>query len=434
MSRTHGAPMSTLRAFIAETLRSDGAVLDEKFTALDIVKLFSPSTAGGYESGGSEKKTYNTSKSYGKSGSGLTAVAVGNSQLGSKLGDQLLSMISSMGVKIDRMAPLNGGSASDVAADLEASIDGNRLAITFIGGNADTPSAATSAMNRMIDACREAHAHLIVIGPPPATRITDLGLAQKVFPDVDGQEDYFLNKDGGRFASNRVAVAEAIETVAMSAGGDVSAYGVAAHFHSDASPGSSDYYPPQPDGIHVAEGADTIAAEIVRHLDLRGVIDGLRPKIPQGGKLSDIIKRPDGGELSASQKEMVDLIEAQFTESEYTRPVVIAAVVNAYAESGLNPNADNADEDSVGLFQLNIRGAGKGMSVEKRKDPLTNVNTILDRESGPLGRIQASADSGAPIENLVAEFTKTVERPKDKEGAAAERVELYSQMMSQTIS
>jgi hypothetical protein len=128
---------------------------------------------------------------------------------------------------------------------------------------------------------------------------------------------------------------------------------------------------------------------------------------------------------------MVDIIEDEFTNAGYTRPVIIAAVVNAYAESGFNPEADNKSkgEDSVGLFQLNKNGgAGRGMTDAARMDPYTNVRTILDRESGPLRVIQANADGGVAVEELVAEFTKTVERPKDKEGDAAKRKALYRQM------
>ena len=430
MSRTLTAPISTLRAFINEALRADVASLDEigeKFTSLDIIRLFNDSGSGsGSKSRGRTSTSY-SSASRSRPG-GLSALVVGNSQLGSALGEEVIRRLEALGVNVDAHEPDNGGSSAAVANELERSLDGHKIAVAFIGGNNDTPDAATAALRDMHDVCKPVGAHLIVIGPPPATMITNLGSAQEVFSAADA-EDYQLAREEGKFASNRIDVADALEEEAGGMEG-VSVYSVASHFSIVAGAGASGFYPDQPDGIHTAVGAVKIADAIFSTLGIAQIVSNLKTVIPEGGRISDIIKLPGARELSSSQKEMVDIIEDVFTNAGYTRPVIIAAVVNSYAESKFNPDAHNTDgEDSVGLFQLNSRGgAGAGMTVEARKDPRTNAQTIIDKEKKWMDKIQALANSGTPIEALVAEFTITVERPGDAAGRAVQRKELYRQM------
>jgi len=429
MSRTLTAPLSTLRAFINEALRADVASLDElgeKFTSLDILKLFSDSGSG---SGSKSRGRTSTSSSGASRRPGeMSALVVGNSQLGSALGEEVIRRLEALGVNVDAHEPDNGGSSAAVADELAASLDGHKIAVAFIGGNNDTPNAATAALRQMHDDCQAVGAHLIVIGPPPATTITNLSRAQAVFSDAD-TPDYQLARDGGNFASNRIEVADALEEEASGMEG-VSVYSVASHFNIESGAGSSERYPDQPDGIHTAVGAVKIAEAIFSTLGIAKIVSDLKTVIPEGGLISDIIKLPGKRELSSSQKEMVDIIEDEFTKAGYTRPVIIAAVVNSYAESKFDPDAHNTNgEDSVGLFQLNSDGgAGAGMTVAARKDPRINAQTIIDVEKKWMDKIQAQANSGIPIEELVAEFTITVERPGDAAGDAAKRKALYRQM------
>lgn len=122
--------------------------------------------------------------------------------------------------------------------------------------------------------------------------------------------------------------------------------------------------------------------------------------------------------LSALQRAMVDIVEREFTAAGYSLPVTAAAVVNAYAESGLNPLSIGDSGNSVGLFQLNIRGAGAGMSVAQRQDATTNARTLLARERHALAQVVLLAQSGASLGQLAAAFAKYVERPRypDAEG------------------
>lgn len=118
--------------------------------------------------------------------------------------------------------------------------------------------------------------------------------------------------------------------------------------------------------------------------------------------------------LSSAQAGMVDLIEREFTSAGYALPVAAAAVVNAYAESSLNPLAIGDSGRSVGLFQLNIRGAGAGMTTAARQDPTTNARTLITRERSALGKVAAAAAAGEGIPRLAALFSTYVERPSNK--------------------
>lgn len=53
------------------------------------------------------------------------------------------------------------------------------------------------------------------------------------------------------------------------------------------------------------------------------------------------------------------------------------AEATAQQESGFNPNAIGDGGHSVGLFQLNDRGEGAGMTVAQRQDPETNARIAL---------------------------------------------------------
>lgn len=118
---------------------------------------------------------------------------------------------------------------------------------------------------------------------------------------------------------------------------------------------------------------------------------------------------------------MAAIIEKEFLAAGYAAVVAAAAIVNAYAESRLDPKAIGDNTRSVGLFQLNIKGAGAGMSTAARQDPLTNTRTLLAREKRTLAKVQALAQQGASLGTVVAAFSTLVERPSDKPGEEVKR-------------
>lgn len=140
------------------------------------------------------------------------------------------------------------------------------------------------------------------------------------------------------------------------------------------------------------------------------------------------------------QKRMETLILREFSKAGIPVQIGYAAVVNAWAESRLDPDIKSGfeGEDSVGLFQLNSapRAAGAGMSVKSRQNPATNTRVIIralnaaknSRESGLPSLVQAYND-GASVARLTELFTVYVERPRNRldEGKmrAASAITLY---------
>lgn len=87
-----------------------------------------------------------------------------------------------------------------------------------------------------------------------------------------------------------------------------------------------------------------------------------------------------GGYIGGGPAKLGDLTEAQTTglkaivqaANEYNvDPIAMTAV--SLRESNLDPKAIGDSGNSVGLFQLNIKGAGAGLSVKQRQDALFNA-------------------------------------------------------------
>lgn len=119
--------------------------------------------------------------------------------------------------------------------------------------------------------------------------------------------------------------------------------------------------------------------------------------------------------LSPSQRQMVGVIQREFAAAGLGS-LAPAAIVNAYAESRLNPRAIGDHGNSVGLFQLNSNGgAGTGMSVAARQDPVINTRKIIEviKKSG---KAAIAAAQRGDTDGAIAAFVRYVERPGDIPG------------------
>ena len=65
------------------------------------------------------------------------------------------------------------------------------------------------------------------------------------------------------------------------------------------------------------------------------------------------------------------------------------------------------------MFQLHAKCAGRGLSVEQRKDPRINTKTILQREvlTRRGDRLRNEARNGASVQKLAIIFSQDIERP-----------------------
>jgi hypothetical protein len=134
--------------------------------------------------------------------------------------------------------------------------------------------------------------------------------------------------------------------------------------------------------------------------------------------------------VSAEKREMVRIIEREFLAAGLPLFVAAAAVVNAYAESGLNPRAVGDGGASVGLFQLHIKGAGAGLSVAQRMDPTLNTQRILQVLLGKQGVpvLDAVRQGETGVARLAALFSTHVERPLHKATEEARRMALAARL------
>ena len=65
--------------------------------------------------------------------------------------------------------------------------------------------------------------------------------------------------------------------------------------------------------------------------------------------------------LTQEQREVSHIIENELKEMEIPDNIIAASIVNAVAESNLDPNAAGDGGDSIGAFQLNINGLGEAV-------------------------------------------------------------------------
>lgn len=134
--------------------------------------------------------------------------------------------------------------------------------------------------------------------------------------------------------------------------------------------------------------------------------------------LAEAAQHPDGKTLTTAQRDMVNVIEREFYAAGYDTRMAAAAVANAWHESGLNPRAagdvQGGVPQSIGLFQLYSKGAGAGMSVADRQDPVKNTRRIIETlNAGGASAVRSAWKAGADAAELARLFCIYVERPKD---------------------
>ena len=121
------------------------------------------------------------------------------------------------------------------------------------------------------------------------------------------------------------------------------------------------------------------------------------------------------------------IIATEFSRAGFSMAVGLAAIVNAYEESRLDHLATwgripwrerglstAGSEDSAGLFMLNAKGAGRGMTLAERHDPYLNTRRIIAEVRQYGGRLQQAATQGATVAELTAIFCEDIERPSDR--------------------
>lgn len=136
--------------------------------------------------------------------------------------------------------------------------------------------------------------------------------------------------------------------------------------------------------------------------------------------------------LTDEQKEVSYIIEKQFDEMEIPDNITAAAIVNAYAESGLDSEIIGDGGDSIGVFQLNINGLGHKLTNDMKSNLYTNSNIVGLQVLKNRTLLDADKNN-KDIAYLTGIFTKEIMRPKNKEEKAEYRSRLAQQIFPDRI-
>lgn len=131
--------------------------------------------------------------------------------------------------------------------------------------------------------------------------------------------------------------------------------------------------------------------------------------------------------ISQARRPVAQLIADNFAKAGFGVLQQAAAIANAQAESGLNPNAHaGVGEDSWGLFQLNRRGGlGQGHTPEELKDAANNIDLTISEARKYKDFVEATS-----IEAAVSAFVRKVERPRDVKGQIVSRIEIAQKLLA----
>lgn len=174
---------------------------------------------------------------------------------------------------------------------------------------------------------------------------------------------------------------------------------------------------------------------------------GDEPVSPSGEPAAPTTSLPAGSQVSMdqvnalvppgphreAQLKAVAIIVSEMVKAQMPPGIILAALANAYAESGLDMNAisrvpvwsmTNAQavaytppagvENSRGLFQLNVNKKLNGvpMSTADRQDPAKNTQWIIQEYKSSWGDpLRAAYARGASIEELAWLWARDIERP-----------------------
>jgi hypothetical protein len=136
--------------------------------------------------------------------------------------------------------------------------------------------------------------------------------------------------------------------------------------------------------------------------------------------------------LNEEQKEVSYIIEQELDEMGITPNITAAAIVNAMAESRLNPEAVGDGGKAVGTFQLHKNGLGKNLSFNDRTNIYTSANIvgvqILKNE-----RLQSLDNKDAKISTLSNIFIEDIMRPANIEEEKMKRTRLSRKIFPDRI-
>ena len=131
--------------------------------------------------------------------------------------------------------------------------------------------------------------------------------------------------------------------------------------------------------------------------------------------------------LDDEQQIVAQQVEERMKDHGFSDELIVGALVNAYAESGLDVSVVGKAGER-GIFQLNPKGLGHNMTKEEMRD----IDTSVDRIAAAVKkneRLMELEERGGTAKQHASLFCKEIERPKHKNRKALERVRLMERIM-----
>jgi hypothetical protein len=120
-------------------------------------------------------------------------------------------------------------------------------------------------------------------------------------------------------------------------------------------------------------------------------------------------------------------VEKHLRKHGFSDELIAGALVNAYAESKLDASAVGKAGER-GIFQLNPKGLGHGMTAGEMQDITLSVNRVA-RAVLKNDRVMELERKGGTVAQYTLVFCQEIERPRHKERKARERVKLIEKIM-----
>ena len=136
---------------------------------------------------------------------------------------------------------------------------------------------------------------------------------------------------------------------------------------------------------------------------------------------------PDILGLSERQVEIARLVTEEFLEAGFSPAVAAAGVVNAFAESSLDPKKVSVSGKFVGLFQVST-----DVLPEGRTDARKNTRAIIE-EARRAPDFMSVAETSSDIFELAKAFCLYVERPSHKDTKCMIRADLADRLYPSTF-
>lgn len=130
--------------------------------------------------------------------------------------------------------------------------------------------------------------------------------------------------------------------------------------------------------------------------------------------------------LQHDQRIVAQQIESRLRKHRISEGIIMGAIVNAYAESRLNPLAVGPG-NTRGVFQLLPGGLGHDMTIGQMHD----VNASADRIAMAVKKNRKMllvGKSDTDLENITRAFCIEIERPKNESLRANERAALFRKL------